>query len=806
MQSKKEISGNKKADKKKKKFIKLSTKLTWLCTIPGIVLLAVFCIISIETSNRIGYKNVKSSMVGQGVGKNVSINDNVMPMVNGLTQEMLSAKVSAQLQNPDQEKRYSSYKEMTDEFCAKFVIVKDSGIAIFDDDIVIRSSGNRQGIKTESWYEEDRINSGEPFFHYNSVIRENTAVKDNNAPMATYVCPVKDKSGKIFGAVVFEINHNQINNIIGLSTSFMDNFTFLMDARTNRLIYHSGEYNKDIFTKLEQDLDLDSLKGAQTVNDFNGEKYVVHAFKIEALPDVWCVYSINTKSINRESTATYYILVILTSLCVIFIAVMVKISTSRILSEVKDISKSLNKVAKRNYSEKMVPKSNDEVGALVEQFNSVIETLKYQAEHDQKTDFYNSMMFSQKSLEFVKSDPSKKYSIVRIDVDNFSFINDIFDWEVGNEILIKIANIVEEVFKKTSVYGYFGNDVFMVCSAYEEKEEIIDLIKEASDRIKACEDRIPITAHFGLYEGVESDSDVNVLCDYAGIALKTVKGNLLEIYAEYDKKFEEMHEIQKFVESQKNTALQNRDFYIQLQPKCNIHTGEVVGAEALVRWRDPKTAQAISPGKFIPIFEKNGFIIPLDRYVWEETCKVIRKWREKGYRDIPVSVNVSRMHIFHKDFVDDFEKLVRKYDIPPNLLEVEVTESALLENIDGLLSNVLNDLKSRGFKILMDDFASGYSSLIALQKFPFDVIKVDKALIDNIDKEDNKRFVSGIISFLQDLKKEIVVEGVEYDWQKEMLRDTGCEVIQGFCFSRPVSVEKFEELTFGICDDEDLTK
>lgn len=155
------------------------------------------------------------------------------------------------------------------------------------------------------------------------------------------------------------------------------------------------------------------------------------------------------------------------------------------------------------------------------------------------------------------------------------------------------------------------------------------------------------------------------------------------------------------------------------------------------------------------------------------------------------------MHIFHPEFVNDFENLVKRYEIPPHLLEVEVTESALLENIDGILGIAMNDLKSRGFKLLMDDFASGYSSLIALQNLPFDVIKVDKALIDHIDEPANKQFVSGVISFLQDLKKEIVVEGVENESQKQCLMDTGCNIIQGFCFSKPVSVEAFEVLAFG---------
>ena len=170
--------------------------------------------------------------------------------------------------------------------------------------------------------------------------------------------------------------------------------------------------------------------------------------------------------------------------------------------------------------------------------------------------------------------------------------------------------------------------------------------------------------------------------------------------------------------------------------------------------------------------------------------------QEMGYREIPVSVNVSRVHINNPNFVKDLYALVKSYGIKPELLEIEITESALLEKGDEELENVMSDLKNRGFRLLMDDFASGYSSLISLQKLPFDVIKIDKALIDNVDEQSNRKFVAGAVSFLFDLGKEIVVEGVENDEQCEILRDAGCRIIQGFCFSKPLDIEEFENVAF----------
>ncbi|MBR6924828.1 MAG: diguanylate cyclase, partial [Oscillospiraceae bacterium] len=261
--------------------------------------------------------------------------------------------------------------------------------------------------------------------------------------------------------------------------------------------------------------------------------------------------------------------------------------TKKMVTEINAIRKSLGGIQEKKFVGVIKNETHDEIGDLVDDFNKVINLLTYQAEHDSKTNFYNSEAFAQRAHEYIDADTARSYAIVRVDIDNFSFINDIFDWEIGDLILLGIAEDLTNVFGSDAVFGYLGNDVFVICVGYVFREAVIQKIERANEEIKkSAEKYMPITVHFGICENAGSDMDISILCDYAGIALKTVKGNLLQIYAIYDEKFDENHKVQKFVESNKITALENHDFYIVLQPKCNIFTGEVVGAEALVRWKD----------------------------------------------------------------------------------------------------------------------------------------------------------------------------------------------------------------------------
>ena len=773
---------------KKQREGKMKHRFFLQCIFPAAIVMGLVCLISIALSQKMSAQNMMSAMNGQQTSKAGILDDSINTALNRNQLESDLAVILGQIENsPNNELFVKSINESANRMASLSSILSKVQIAAFDKEMVIGSRAYRAEFTgNEYWYDEEKLKQGQ-----NYMVGVPKPGQDES--LFTFVYPIVDHSGRCVAAVSFGSNDQAITSMIGMQTNIREQLWFITD-KENKLFYFEGD-DSDIAQICELAKDFDNTKQTVTVNN---SSYIMKTSVLPVLDGYKLCYVIPMAPLVDQSRPTMFMLIIISLISICAIVGFVMSFSDKIVKEINDVRKSVKGISENNFENPMEVKTNDEMGKLVNEFNGVVEKLKYQAEHDSKTNFYNSEAFAQRSLEYIDADPERSYAIVRVDVDNFSFINDIFDWEIGDLILLEIAEDLKNVFGSDAVFGYLGNDVFVVCTGYVFREALIQKIERANEEIKkSAEKYMPITVHFGICENAGSDMDISILCDYAGIALKTVKGNLLQIYAVYDEKFDENHKVQKFVESNKITALENNDFYIVLQPKCNIFTGEVVGAEALVRWKDHVSGEIISPGKFIPIFEKNGFVITLDRFVWEETCKVIKKWRDKGYKDIPVSVNVSRMHIIHDTFVEEFADLVKKYDIPPELIEVEITESALLENSEDALQDVMVGLKNNGFKLLMDDFASGYSSLIALQRLPFDVIKIDKGLIDKIGEGFNREFVSGIIAFLREIKKDIVIEGVEFDWQKEILKDSGGKIIQGFCFSRPVSISEFEKLAFG---------
>lgn len=236
-------------------------------------------------------------------------------------------------------------------------------------------------------------------------------------------------------------------------------------------------------------------------------------------------------------------------------------------------------------------------------------------------------------------------------------------------------------------------------------------------------------------------------------------------------------------------ALLNNEFMMFLQPKHSISTGKIIGAEALARWKHP-TRGMVSPAEFIPVFEENGFIIKLDTFIWEEACKRIRKWIDCGISPVPVSVNISREYVHTFDVTSMLLKLVEKHDIPISLLELEITESADSIGVE----EIVRKLKSSGFKMLMDDFGSGYSSLNMLKNTPFDVLKIDKSFLDEfMDTDRGRKIIEHTISMSQDIGLDIIAEGVETNEQAQFLSQCGCDAAQGFFYSKPIPADEFDK-------------
>lgn len=239
-------------------------------------------------------------------------------------------------------------------------------------------------------------------------------------------------------------------------------------------------------------------------------------------------------------------------------------------------------------------------------------------------------------------------------------------------------------------------------------------------------------------------------------------------------------------------SLDNGDFQVYLQPKININNKKCVGAEALIRWIHPREG-FISPGEFIELFENNDKIIELDLYVFEEVCKIIRKWIDTGKKIIPISVNLSRRHLKSQDFLRSFIDIKNSYNIPNGMIEFEILESVALDSEKiNTLSLIMNQIHKNGFLCSLDDFGFGYSSLVFLSKLDVDTIKLDRRFFLDLDNEKSKKVIDGFIKICENLNIKVVAEGIETENQISYLKKVNCEIVQGFIFSRAIDVDSFE--------------
>ena len=295
----------------------------------------------------------------------------------------------------------------------------------------------------------------------------------------------------------------------------------------------------------------------------------------------------------------------------------------------------------------------------------------------------------------------------------------------------------------------------------------------------------------------DSDKDVNICCDKALFANKSIKAKNNESIHFYNDNIRLSILNENQIESEMEEALKKDQFKMYLQAKVSFNTNKFVGSEALVRWIHP-TKGLIPPDHFIPLFEKNGFIENIDLYVFEQACKTILSWIERGLEPIPISVNLSRAHIFKNNLPQVLAGIAKKYNVPTKYLELELTESVVFENTEILL-NSLMQLKSCGFLISMDDFGTGYSSFHMLKDIPVDVIKLDKIFIDDItDRKRCQSIIKGITTIAREININVIAEGVETKEQVDFLHEAGCDLGQGYLFSRPIVVEEFEKLVFDI--------
>lgn len=424
-------------------------------------------------------------------------------------------------------------------------------------------------------------------------------------------------------------------------------------------------------------------------------------------------------------------------------------------------------------------------------FNLRPYSLKEQFERDVLTYFTsdkNPKLFTKRCQNTILANPDKDIAFIQFDVERFKLINETYGVETGDDLLQFFNDSLALVCTEEQPYCRLTADVFMIITAFDSKDELVAFIRKVESMLCGYHDM-----EYRLVFGVAVVDDRNAHTrrhgDNASLARQLIKGNALENIGFYSSDMKSELQKKQAIEDDMHKALLNNEFVMFLQPKHSIKTGRIIGAEALARWQHP-TKGMISPGDFIPVFEENGFILKLDMFIWEQACIRIRSWIDKGIEPVPISVNVSREYIQSFDIVEKITSLLKQYDIPIHLLELEITES-----VDGIgVEDVVAKMKDAGFKMLMDDFGSGYSSLNMLKTTQFDVLKIDRSFLSEfMDSARGRKIIEHTISMSQDIGLDIVAEGVETVEQAEFLSRCGCDSAQGFFYSKPIPVAEFDK-------------
>lgn len=422
--------------------------------------------------------------------------------------------------------------------------------------------------------------------------------------------------------------------------------------------------------------------------------------------------------------------------------------------------------------------------------------LKTIAYIDPLTGLYNRSYFRNYLFIHNKSVANKKAALVIFNISKFKAINDIYGEKQGNELLKSFAAVLKNsiICDKEMVMREVA-DEFAALYFYTTNEELEDRVHEIINKMSVLvlgENKVNIELAVGICEINDITSPFDQIYDSANIAKKKHKTTRNNRWEYYSRELGEAEVFEKQLIDDIKDGIRRKEFKPWFQPKFDIQTGKMIGAEALVRWYQ-RDGRIVSPFYFIEFSEKNGLIYEIDKLIIHEVCKKISEWRQAGDAVIPISINLSRAYLNNIDSILQIKAILDQYDIPSTYIHLEITESAIVDN-EKSLTKIVEVMHELGFKVLLDDFGVGYSSLVSIKDLNFDILKIDKSFVDAIGTEKGNHIIKYTIELGKSLGMGIVVEGVETEEQYTYLKTLDCDFAQGYYLSKPLPNEKFEEL------------
>ena len=430
---------------------------------------------------------------------------------------------------------------------------------------------------------------------------------------------------------------------------------------------------------------------------------------------------------------------------------------------------------------------------------------KYKKEQKSKEKAYTDSLTGLSSMEkfridveaILKNQERVNYHAIALDIDKFKVINDLYGYAEGDKVIAYVGRVCKEGMSAGDYITRINADNFMIFKRTKDIHDVYaylnHIFEKVSDEIEKRDAHFHLILKAGIYKVHEEDNIFSHVLDKANLAKKNMKQSHASSYMEYSEEMRQKNIEDKLLENDMEEALTGRQFQIYLQPQIDLQTKKIVSAEALVRWIHP-TKGLIPPFQFIPMFENNGFITRLDLYVWEEAIKTIARWKSEAKITVPIAINLSRTDIEREGIIETLCDLMKKYKLESDWIKTEVTESIYMEN-EKIITERMEKLKKFGFKIAVDDFGSGYSSLHLLKSMPVDILKIDKSFfgVSSEMKYQEEIILRDVIGMGKDLGLQIIMEGVETAEQSEFLEAIGCDIVQGYYYGKPMPVAAFEE-------------
>lgn len=599
--------------------------------------------------------------------------------------------------------------------------------------------------------------------HLTTVIQDEVDGKDVNI----YSIPVYDtKTGEIFGVLSAVYDSEVFRELLTVTAFAGESYTYIIDNEGN-VVINTNHHNAivgmvNIFEHLEMDkknnntianiksnMEKHSLCFLE-VYDKTGNKY---ACIMPLDINNWYVVSVVPKVVAEQSKNEIMLSVITYCIAISIIAVFVVLS---------------------------IRNSQKEKNRLLKQALYV----------DSLTGGSSYAKFCIDSRERLNKDKKHNAVCAFLDIDNFNLISTLYGNEQSDKTICQIYALIQNCVGENGLFCRIGSDQFCVMYFYNNIEEMEANIQSF---IKALHDSRAmehiLRPSLGIYVVEDRNENIEDMITKARIAHETIKQTSQTHVAYYDESFRNKMYENRHMEDEMEIALERHEFVPYIQPKYNVFTGKICGAEALIRWIT-SDGMVISPAKFVPLAENNGFIRNLDREMFAMVCRIQKHFLDNGIKPVPISVNVSRQLMYDRNFADDYQQAIKNMGLTNDLVELEITETALFEDLD-LFRNTLEKLRGYGFRILMDDFGTGYSSLMMLKSVPIDEIKLDKSFIDDYNDEKGSSIICCVLDLAKMLELPVVAEGVETENQYLYLKQRGCEVIQGYYFAKPMPAAEY---------------